>query len=281
MKLLSGALVLFFLSLPCQSKQTDASEAAVTVTPVIQISPVSADSLLSDPVSVSPSVPPESDVAIITQFELADGAVIDSPIRLLLKQYLSVLIYPAEPMSEAARSLKQFSVLRELRNLLATEGYFSPQISFVPHAGPRHILVTIEVQAGLRTRVGSVQFNFAGATAPAELQQAVRVHWSLPAGAAFRDEDWTRAKNNLLEIAIDAGYPAAKLIDSEARIDGQQAILSLVLDCGPSFFIGDLQIDGLSRYPAWLVERYHPPVKGERYSRDRLLRFQRELQNSP
>jgi translocation and assembly module TamA len=103
----------------------------------------------------------------------------------------------------------------------------------------------------------------------------------MPVGQPFRDDDWSQAKNQALENLTEARYPAAKISHSEAKIQDQYADLSLELDSGPAFFIGDMKVDGLSKYPYWLVERYHPPTKGEPYSRDRLLKFQREMQNSP
>jgi translocation and assembly module TamA len=53
------------------------------------------------------------------------------------------------------------------------------------------------------------------------------------------------------------------------------------IDSGPVFHFGDLQLNGLRRYKPWLVDRYHPPEKGDIYNRAKLLKFQRELQNSP
>ncbi|QJQ07115.1 BamA/TamA family outer membrane protein [Undibacterium piscinae] len=186
-------------------------------------------------------------------------------------------------------------VLKKIRNaissILATEGYFSPVIRFEKeNQGSKLVLVNID--AGQRSIVQSLNLRFSGALADAanagqESQVRRRdnliADWSLPQGAPFRDAEWGRAKNKLLENLRDESFAAARIEDSSATIDADKHSAALVLEIasGPPFILGDLNITGLQRYPNWLLERYAPPKKGEPYSRSRLLEYQRALQNSP
>ena len=225
-------------------------------------------------------------VAHLTHYELAPVLDGKESIKHLLQRYLSVLNHPDEVLSDSERGLKQFAIRREVQSLLATEGYFLPQISFELRTSGTEgasLMQTeiIHLQPGLRTEVSSVDIHFAGTAVPAEVQETIRKGWKMPVGVAFRDDLWNQAKIQALDGLTEVRYAAAKISVSEAKIQDLQAELTLELDSGPPFFIGDMNIEGLNRYQPWLLESYHPPIKGEPYSRERLMKFQRELQNSP
>jgi len=233
-----------------------------------------------DPESTTPPVTVQ-DNALITEFDLVDNAAIEKRITTLLKKYVSVLIRPPEAISLAELRLSRFAVRKEIANILATEGYFSPVISFDTQSSNVKRTVRIKIELGPATKVATAKVSFVGNNVPPDLQQSIETHWALPKDAVFRDDDWTRAKNNALTSLTDKSYAAAKISDSEAIVQGELADLSVELDSGPPFRIGDIQIHGLRSYKPWLVGRYHPPVKGDIYSRASLLKFQRDLQNSP
>ncbi|MBC3871295.1 autotransporter assembly complex protein TamA [Undibacterium oligocarboniphilum] len=196
------------------------------------------------------------------------------------------------------------SLIRRLRQdisgILATEGYFSPQIEFrnleettAPAvaqgtAGNAPKLIQVTVSPGPRTIIAEVGIHFQGALASTEplaqeRQQRLIHEWGLTKGQPFREDDWSEAKNQLLESLRADTYAAARIADSAANVDAdqQRAVLALEVDSGPVFRLGELRVNGLKRYPSWLLSRYQPPVPGELYSRARLLEFQRNLQNSP
>ncbi len=218
---------------------------------------------------------------LLTDFELADSLAIDKKIIDILKKHLSVLNRPAEPVTPVELRLLRTSVRKEITDIVATEGYFSPSVTFQPHEKNGAGKVLIHIDLGPVTRVTSTRITFTGDAVPAELQQSMRATWGLPDGARFRDDDWVRSKNNLLESLTDKSYAAAKITNSEALVQDQQAELSIELDSGPVFCFGEIKMEGLNSYQPWLVQRYHPPQKGDTYSRETLLKFQRELQNSP
>lgn len=221
-----------------------------------------------------------SQPARITSFTL-DARQTNAHLADLLHAHVAVFTQPAVPLTPAELRLLQFSVRKEIADIVATEGYFAPTIQFASQASGDNVAVTVTVGPGKPSRVSSVQITFAGTAVPASLQQSIREAWALPVGAVFRDDDWTRAKNQALDGLASNSFAAAKISASQAEVQDQAVALSIELESGAPFVFGPLQIEGLRKYQPWLIDRYHPPVEGEPYSRDTLLKFQRDLQNSP
>jgi translocation and assembly module TamA len=103
--------------------------------------------------------------------------------------------------------------------------------------------------------------------------------WPLPSGSAFRQSDWETAKTQAVATLAGNAFAAAKLTSSEARVDPQQnsVAIDVAIDSGPVFHVGDLDIQGLSRYPADLVRHYRSQKPGDRYSIAELDQFVRRL----
>jgi len=226
------------------------------------------------------SVPAEK--AQRAEFDLADKPAIEKRLAELLKKHVSVFNAPSdEALTPAELRLLRYSVRKEITALLATEGYFTPTISFDLETGAVSSLVHVKIDLGEPTRVASVAINFSGDAVPKQLQQSISTDWELPKNAVFRDDDWNRAKNKALYSLTEQSFAAAKISNSQATIQDQLADLALDLDSGPPFLIGQLRITGLHSYQPWLIDRYHPPQTGDMYNREKLLKFQRDLQNSP
>lgn len=180
----------------------------------------------------------------------------------------------------------------QIRNLLATEGFYSAQIQAELQQNGAGWTVRLEVQPGEPARVGQVDVQVVGpftdnpADAAAENRDRLlklRADWSLPLGAVFRHADWENAKRAALRGLLLDRYPAAAIRDSQATVDPQahRVGLALTLDSGPAFTFGPLQIVGLRRYPASVIERLNPIQPGEPYNQSKLLELQSRLQDSP
>jgi len=224
---------------------------------------------------------PEAEVATLTEFELADNPAVDKHIVELLKRHVSVFNRPAELLTASELRLIRYAIRKEVNDIVATEGYFSPVIGFTVSTDKEKKTVLIGLNLGEPTKVASTEIKFIGTDVTPDLQRSIRTQWLLPKGAIFRDDDWSRSKNQALDSLTEQSYAAAKISYSEAIVQDQLADLSVELDSGPGFRIGALHIKGLNMYQPWLVDRYHPPETGEFYNREALLKFQRELQNSP
>ena len=138
---------------------------------------------------------------------------------------------------------------QQIRELLSTEGYFSAQVltEEVIDAQPR--LVRFRVRPGEPVRVTDVQLELTSTveqinTAHSSRLQTLQQQWSLRPGARFTQAEWDRAKTALLNNLLEKDFPAARLIDSEANIDPEtnSARLRVMMDSGPAFTLGDLDI---------------------------------------
>jgi len=211
------------------------------------------------------------------RLELADEAL-----RVLLDKHLDFPEATPGESPEAEEVVLMRRARKEIRDILATEGYFSPEIERQEKGDATlHILV----RPGPRTHVSQVQLRFTGAVT--EAGQAgrlatLRESWALPQGEAFRQAAWDEAKQRLLDALTTRDFAAAAITESRAVIDPETAtaILEVEVDSGAAFRFGPLEVSGLSDYAEDLIRRYRPPEPGEPYSQERLLRFQTALQNT-
>lgn len=206
----------------------------------------------------------------------------------LLQEHVPVLSSSAEVQFVTPSLLRKLQ--GDIASILATEGYFAPQVRFRKVSDGSSI--EVQVQSGPQTMIKEVNLRFTGALADAiaagdaaaiARRDALVKAWLLPKDAPFRQSDWSEAKTQLIEALHSNLYAGATLTESRANIDAESAsaVLELEVDSGAAFYFGDLQVLGLDRYPNWLLDRFNPPKRGEVYSSSRLLEFQRGLQNSP
>jgi translocation and assembly module TamA len=169
----------------------------------------------------------------------------------------------------------------QMTELLATEGYFSPQIDSEQLANGDDRVARFRVQLGEPVRVTEVRIDFRGALAKQDTERAagLRAGWTLMRGERFRQQAWQAAKDALLGDLLVRDYPAARISSSVARIDpkNRSASLQVDIDSGPAFTFGELDIRGLERYPPDLVRRTNLIRSGERFSQARLSELQARL----
>ncbi|MFZ5512849.1 MAG: autotransporter assembly complex protein TamA [Pseudomonadota bacterium] len=198
-----------------------------------------------------------------------------APLDELLNRHLAP---PSAGADDAALDAFARDTRRTVAELLATEGYFSPDIQVQAQGGR----LSVAVVPGPRTVVSQVEVDIRGDIAP-ERRQALLAAWPLKAGAPFRDADWREAKQVLLRRLLAVDYPAARLADSRAEIDpgSAQARLQVAYDTGPRHVFGELEITGLSRYSPELIRRYSRIEPGAPYDEGELLALQAALQRTP
>lgn len=209
-------------------------------------------------------------------------------VRGLLERHVRLLRRSDATMPEAApdRSAMARRARREVGDLLATEGYFTPTVRIDRSEAGRWV---IKVDPGPRTIIAEVTVDFDGEITRAaeqggdEYLARLRASWSLPPGAPFRQADWDAAKQQMLDSVSARRYAAARMVESRAEVDPERATarLRVRLDSGPAFYLGALEVSGLQELPADLVQRYSRLRVGEPYDREALLAFQTGLQNTP
>ena len=206
------------------------------------------------------------------------------PVKSLLETHFQA---PTGPLAdEIARAAFERRAHREVRELLATEGYFNPTIKVLPAQPDKP--PALEVNPGPQTLVAELTIEFIGDLAIKEPGRLARIEklraaWPLRAGQPFRSLAWQEAKAILISSITSEEYPAAKIEESRAEVDAasSQARLSVTVNSGPAFRYGSLSIKGLSRYDESLIRGLVPFKPGDPYKRDELLAFQTKLQKMP
>ena len=176
------------------------------------------------------------------------------------------------------------------RELLATLGYFSPDIQIdltkTPddRRAPRAIVVTVD--PGERTTIKALDLRFQGdiETGPTTSRPEARARaaWSLNPGEPFTQEAWDDAKKNSLRALQKRRYPTASLANSRADIDADtyQAALSATFDSGPAYRFGPLHLKGMKRYDAEGIKNIARLPTGAVYDETELLDAQQRLASS-
>jgi len=213
---------------------------------------------------------------------------IDAPdtLRNMLSTHLELARYKdRQDLNEDQLEFMLATAAEDVAQLVATEGYFSPQTTVTTAADLGTRLIRLSVDAGPRTHVAAVALTVAGAApaqSPAQVAE-LRRSWSLTTDEPFRQEDWDEAKQGGLNILRRQRYAAASIVDSAARVHANEkrAELSVDYDSGPLFTLGQPVISGARRYPESIARNVNPLASGEEYSLDRLLEFQRQILRTP
>jgi len=176
--------------------------------------------------------------------------------------------------------------VREARELAATEGYFSARVDLAIEEGEQPWIVRLTLEPGERTQVGEVDLRFSGPAVQdpqsAAIFKRVRDTWPLRRGQPFRQAEWDAAKRRALREMSAFRYAAARIANSEARIDREARRASLVveLESGPPYRFGEIRVSGTRRYSDELVQNLSPVHPGDDYDRDKLVIYQRLLLES-
>jgi len=175
----------------------------------------------------------------------------------------------------------------QAKALIATEGYYSPQVSAGLDTSGGTPVARVIVEPGEPTLVsdidlvlqGFVPFEQGGAPYDAA---ALRNRWSLPVGARFRQADWEGAKRDLLRAVVQSRFPRAQLVETSATVDPEtrKASLRVVIDSGPEMRFGELRIRGLTRYPSTVITNLNKIKPGDEYSETALQALQSRLQET-
>ncbi len=224
----------------------------------------------------------------VTAFDI----VVQAPpaVRELLEKHIELQRYRAVTDLDEAE-LARLIVLaeRNVRNLVGTLGYFSPAIRITREGGVNaRPSIVVAVDPGELTRIGAVDIRFTGDIAespdPDALAQRaeIRRDWRLPSGQRFTQDAWDDAKTQALRTLVARRYPAGKLAGSLADVDASQqsASLSLALDSGPLYRLGQMEVAGVERYDPVLVPRLARLNAGEVYDQNQLVQAQQRLASS-
>ena len=155
-----------------------------------------------------------------------------------------------------------------LRDLLGTQGYFSPEISVIREpaasaggAAPSLGEVLVRVTPGPTTRVAAatayLSGDIASADAAAGQREALRQRSQQAVGQGFTQAGWSRLKSDLLRELTAERYPRGRIVNSLSDIDNRanQAFWHIELDSGAPVKVGEVRLNGAERYDPLTVQR--------------------------
>ncbi|HEU4458185.1 MAG TPA: BamA/TamA family outer membrane protein [Methylibium sp.] len=183
----------------------------------------------------------------------------------------------------------------EVRALLEPEGWFEARVDVQRVPAPEGggvPTIRVEVDPGPPVLVGRLDFQLRGPWSAAlddndpESERLARRWarlqrgWALPSGRVFTQSGWSDAKNALLIASRSRGYANARYADTLADIDvpKRRADLSVALDSGPLYRLGEVRVEGLQRTPASAALNLRPFELGSVYTEGALLDYQEALQ---
>lgn len=211
--------------------------------------------------------------------------VAPAELRALLETHTDLARFSAQDDVSAQEISRLISEApKQIGDLLATEGYFNPQVTFEQRQEAGTLpQVIATVQTGPRALIDSVALTLEGEIAALEdarqIEADLKRSWRLPRGSIFQQAQWDSAKNALLTSLWADRFPLARITDSEAQIDADtnQVQLRINIVSGPAFAFGTTEISGLQRLPESTVTNVLTWNAGEPYTQKALLDFQDKL----
>ena len=209
-------------------------------------------------------------------------------LRQLLEDHLELRRYREVSDLDDAEIARLIVVAeKDARELLATQGYFRPEVRIARESGARTTLV-VSIEPGPRTNVTEVRVDFEGDIANSTQPEAVaqrediRGGWTLPTGRPFTLSGWDRAKADATKRLLARRYPAGRISYSLADIDAatSTARLGLRLDSGALYRLGPLRVTGMERYDPVLVPRLARLPVGMVYDQEKIVQAQLRLAGS-
>ena len=232
--------------------------------------------------AIEPSANPVFDIRVETE---------DKTLRELVERHNELQRYRAISDLDETEFARLMAVAEsDVRNLLGTEGYFSPRITVRREAATAGGRPTVEIAItpGEATTVQRVNIEFEGDIAQSADSDAVAQRsaivdgWGLEEGRRFTQSRWSSAKTGALRHLVERRYPRGRISYSVADVSAAeaQAKLGLRLDSGPLFRLGPATVRGAQRYPPELAERLSWLKPGDIYDQKKLVDAQQRLAGS-
>ncbi len=206
----------------------------------------------------------------------------------LLQQHLEISRSINNPRLNDAEWLRLIRATpREIKALVATEGYFSASVEASTDSQTDRSSVKFNVRPGEQATISEIELRFTGDI----LQQTpddqpgihqLKAEWGLVKNKPFTQEAWDQEKRKLLSELVVYRYPNARIVQSRAEVNSKtnSVRLSVSVDSGNHRRFGELAISGLQRYPESIIRNLNQIKAGDDYNQNSLLRLQSDLQSA-
>jgi translocation and assembly module TamA len=223
------------------------------------------------PGTASAAVAPQTDADDAAEGPARFAIELEAPATLkpILLRYLDLLRYRnLQDLDSSELDRLLVSTPENLRDLLGTQGHFSPQISVSREPAKQGVApapalgtVLISVEPGPVTAVASSSVYFKGdiasAQAAAAQRESIERSSQQSVGQNFTQSRWGQVKASTLRQLTSERYPRGRIVTSLSDIDtsANAAHWHIELDSGPPVQVGTVRVEGAQRYGTVTVER--------------------------
>lgn len=278
------------LAMPMAHARAQSSEPAPGSAAVVAQEPtdIPAEAASAEPVAEAVPEAPAEPVAPALQYTVK--VVAPGDLDELLEKNLDLERFRGNPRMDRDQLQRLVrDAPEQVRNLVATAGFYTPTVNVRVDINAERPVVTVEVEPGQPVTVDKVELELRGfdptpplaASEPFDTE-ALKRNWALKTGSIFRQSEWESAKRALLREVVQTRYPRAQLVDTQAVVDPDTHKVSLlvILDSGPELRFGDLRIEGLQRYDPSIIRNLNKIRPGDYYSESALQLYQARLQDT-
>lgn len=179
-----------------------------------------------------------------------------------------------KPLAELSNDELQLQVIKAIEPF----GYLRPTVEI---RNKSNTTASIRVSLGPRTYITSLQMDISGEgrTNPILLKTIKKI--PLHTGDPLLSEQYSQAKQNIINTAENLGYLHAAFKKAEILIDEEAhtAEISFNFDTGPLYYFGQVQFDPTKISPE-LLHRFVPFHPGTPYTSEGILKLNNDLSGS-
>jgi translocation and assembly module TamA len=188
---------------------------------------------------------------------------------------------PSQAVTESSVRRLHGAARAEIERALKPFGYYEPTIRSQLQRVEADWIARYDVDPGAPTVVDGVEIRAVGAGSEEPAVRTALAAAAFAAGEPLRHAKYEAAKTRAFEAARGAGYIDAKYERAEIRVRRaeRKADLHLVLDTGPRYYFGPIEIEQEILDPNF-VERYVRIEPGEPFDSNRLIELQLALGDS-
>lgn len=168
----------------------------------------------------------------------------------------------------------------QIRSMIRTKGFFKAKIDVRKQGAGYEVLI----EPGEQSKIDNVSVAITGDVLQDEdlgdYYSRAMEGWTLPVGSAFDQNRWDGSKTAVLAAVKRKKYPLASFSHTQATVNPAESKVDLAVnvDSSKPVYFGDMQIEGVKRYPEDVVRGMAKFKSGDPYDLDKLLDYQQALE---
>ncbi|MDO5058551.1 MAG: autotransporter assembly complex family protein [Neisseria sp.] len=168
----------------------------------------------------------------------------------------------------------------QIKSMVRTKGYFNAGIK-VAKEGTGY---GVDIKPGVPAKIDNVSVAITGDILQdedlADYYRNAMENWAQPVGAQFDQDNWSSSKTSVLAAVKRKKYPLASFSHTQATVNPAKNDVDLAVnvDSNKPVFFGDIQVEGVKRYPESVVRGMAEFEAGSPYDLDKLLDYQQALE---